>query len=188
MPLPLKRSDPSAASPPSKLASPPSKRAVAPTTVKPLWLKSTRPLAAPSSGLSGLMRTSLPARVRLPFTVAAEASNSGMLKPSFSSAGPLALLCASTLRVQVPTGEVLTKRSMSASGPRAWPSSTSTDRSARLRMPPCTWLSSTPAQRAFALRTSIVARSNTISPLTRLSAGHGDSNAGSVPAAGTLGT
>jgi hypothetical protein len=184
----MKRKLPSGWMPPSKLASPPSTRAVVGPTLKPPWVKSTLPRALPSSGVSGEMRTSLPASTTLPLTVDARTSNKGMLKASFRSATPLPLASASALWVHSPTGETLTKRSMSASGPRPLPSITSTERSVRLRMPPCTRLSSTPNKRACALRISIAARSKISSPLSLVKAGHGDTMAGSPPLAGTPGT
>ena len=108
VPWPLKRSVPSGWMPPSKLASPPSTRAVPAAMLKPFWLKSTRVFAFASSGVSGLMRTSLPASATLPRTVDVPTSNSGIVSASFRSARPLPVACASALCVQPPTGEVLT--------------------------------------------------------------------------------
>jgi hypothetical protein len=82
VPRPLKRwlSPPlrPALEPPSNARSPPSACAVAPVMVKPRCEKSTRPFAAPSNGVSGDMRTSLPARTMLPLTTVSAGRVSGM--------------------------------------------------------------------------------------------------------------
>ncbi len=172
LPWPLKRRLSSPCVPPSKLASPPNRRAVAPTTAKPFCVKSTRPFAAPSSGVSALMRTSLPASARLPLTVVVETAASGMSSASFSSAGPVALALASDFEIQPPIGVVLTTFTMSASGPFAVASSATTGRSPRFGICPLTGPHSIAPSTARALRSSSVERSITSSPFTPVSAGH----------------
>ncbi len=54
-------------------------------------------------------------------------------------------------------------------------------------MPPFTRDSSTPYTCAWALRISMLARSNTSSPRTRVNAGQDESTAGAAPLAGTPG-
>ncbi len=110
----------------------------------PFWEKSTRPRTAPTCGVSGRNRKSVAASVTLPRTVAAAGSARGTARESFRSALPDAVLWASALPVQPPTGDTLTKRTMSAAAPRPAPSSTSSDLSVSVLMPPCTPLSFTP--------------------------------------------
>ena len=187
-PWPVKRTEPSASEPPSKLASPPNRRALPPTTVKSFCVKSTRPRAPASSGLSGPMRTSLPVSVRPPFTLVPAAFSSGTTRPSFRSAAPLPVLAASALPSQPPTGVVLTNCSISANGPCAAASSDSTGSASRPRTANCTWLHSTLPTRARPLRTSSTPWSRFSSALARVSTGHGRLRAGAaLPVAGLVG-
>ena len=133
--------------PPPKLTSPPSTRALARATEKPFCVKSTRARVAPSNGVSGVSRRSLPASVRLPLTLLWSGSSSGIVNPSLSSAGPVAVVAVSASPSQPPIGVVLTKRSISASGPRPLPSTVSTACS-RFGIPPCTPFHSTPPSSA----------------------------------------
>ncbi len=180
-PWPLKRRPPSCCVPPSNVTSPPITRALAPATAKPFWLKLMRALAAASSGVSRVRRTSLPARTTLPCTLLRSSSAIGSSSASFNSAAPLAVVSRKALLVQPPTGELLTKRSKSAAGPRASPSNFSTGLR-NSRMLALTFDSSRPHKRACTLRTSSVLRSISSSPATRENAGH---DAGSPSAPGT---
>ena len=187
-PWPLKRSVPSACEPPSKLASPPYSLALAPTTAKPWFVKSTRPFAPTSSGVSGEIRTSLPASATLPFTVAVSTFISGIARLSVRSAAPVAVLVASALSIQPPAGELLTMRSISASGPRPAASSASTGSPSRLRMVACTFGKSIPPSWVRPLRSSSVPRSSARSTFAFVNSGQVEVNAGVLPAAGRLGT
>ena len=88
--------------------SPPSTRALPAETVNALWVKSIRALAAASSGVSGVMRTSLPPSARLPLTRVSLGSSSGTESASLRSALPLPLAVASARPVQRPIGVALT--------------------------------------------------------------------------------
>ena len=87
-----------------------------------------RPRAPLSIGASGRSRTSLAVSATLPRTAVAGGSASGTVNVSFRSALPVAVLWASALPIQPPTGDTLTKRSRSATPPCPAPSSTSTGR------------------------------------------------------------
>ena len=184
VPWPFNRSVPSACWLPSKLASPPNTRAVAPTTLKPFCVKSMRAFAPLSSGVSGVMRTSLPVNCKLPRAVAVFIRFSGSPRLSVRSALPLPVATSSALPVQPAMGVVATTCSISASGPCAVASSESTLSVSRLRMASCRPRTSSPASCALPLRISSVLRSSTSSALAPVNAGHGDGAAG----AGRLGT
>ena len=89
---------------------------------------------------------------------------SGIARASLSSAGPVAVVAASALPVQRPTGVVSTKRSISASGPRAMPSMSSRALLPSSGIRPCSALHSTLPRCALAARISSVERSTTSSP------------------------
>ena len=101
VPRPLKRCESPplspALEPPSKAISPPSVRALAALMVKPRCEKSTRPFAADSSGVSGVMRTSLPASASVPLTIESPGRASGMFSASLSSAAPVAVVAGERL-------------------------------------------------------------------------------------------
>ncbi len=193
VPRPLKRCESPplrpALEPPSNAISPPSARALAPLTTKPRCENSTRPLAPARSGVSLVMRTSLPASARLPLTTVSAGRDSGTLSASLSSAAPVAVIAASTLPVQRPTGVASTKRSMSASGPRAVPSMSRRERLPSSAMRPCTPLHSTSPTCARAARMSSVERSTTISPDAEVNGGHDSRGVATAAAdAGSAGT
>ena len=174
VPCAAKRMAPSGCSPPSMVTSPPSSLPAPPTMENPCCEKSMRPRAPLSIGMSGRSLTSLPVNATLPRTAVAGGSASGTVSVSFSSALPVAVLWASALPIQPPTGDALTKRNRSPEAPRPAPSSISTGRSSSRLMPPCTPVSVTPCVRAWALRICIDSRSNTSSPLSASNAGHGE--------------
>ena len=156
------------------MASPPYTFALAPTTAKPFSVKSTRPFASASSGLPAPMRTSLPVSATLPLTPVASTLFSGIVRLSFRSAAPVAVLGSSALSIQPLIGVVLTKRSISASGPRPVPSSVSTGSVSRLRIATCTFGNSTPPICVLPLRNSSVPWSSSRSTWVLASAGHGE--------------
>ena len=126
VPRPLKRCESPpfrpALEPPSKAISPPSTRALAPLTMKPRCEKSTRPLAAAEERRVGRHADVVAGQREAALDDRLAGRDSGTLSPSLSSAAPVADAAASALPVQRPTGVTSTKRSMSASGPRAVPS------------------------------------------------------------------
>ena len=165
--------------PPSSRTSPPRARPCTPTSVKPLWLNCTTPRAAFTRGASGTKCTSLPARVTLPRTVDWSMWLMGSVRPSCSSATPVAAARSSAPCVSREMGEALTSASMSGSGPRtSAPTTTSVCcRSAIFAFTFCTRSAGYPAKRPVALRTSMPARSNPSSPDSAVRAGQGRSPA-----------
>ena len=174
---------------PSMMASPPSSCARSALICTPLWLASMRPRALASKGRSGRSLRSLPGSCRLALSWASALWPSGTTRPSFSSAGPLAVLLSSTWPVALASGVLRTTRSRSASGPRAMPSTSSSVGSAdSSRMRPDTSSSVRPHRLPRVRAKRMLLRSNTSSPEMLLNTGQGESQAGSGPRAGTEGT
>ena len=187
-PWALKRTAPSGCEPPSRATSPPNSRAVVPTSAKPRWLKSTRPRESASSGVSAVIRRSLPCSVSAPLMVVSWWCASGSASVNCRSAAPVAVLTSSDLDSQPPTGVTRTKRSISATGPCAAASSVNTASPPRLRTLAWTGSHRTLSSVACPLCSSSVPRSSARSTLAPVTAGHGESNAGAPASAGALGT
>ena len=105
--------------PPSSLTAPPNACACTLLSVNPVSLNCTAPRTRLRAGVSGVMRTSLPAKVTLPCTFDLWISLMGSVRRSWTSALPVPVAWPSALPVMSPNGEVASKLSNSGKGPRA---------------------------------------------------------------------
>ena len=170
----------SARMPPSSRTGPPSAWACTLDSENPVSLNCTAPRTRVSAGVSGVMRSSLPASVTLPCTLDLLMSLMGRLNRSWKSALPVPLACSSALPVIRPSGEVVMSVSSSASGPRA-SALTPTTVCARSGMRASTLDSRKPllpAKPPLAPRTCMDERSKISSPPRSVSAGQGRVPAG----------
>ena len=165
---------PFACVPPERRASPPSRRTRVSCSAKPVSLKVTAPCACASCGVSGVMRTSLPASVMRPSTLASRMRSMGRSSFRCSPASPLAVARSSACWMKPATGDARTMPSADASRPRP-SASTSTRVLPRSAMPACTRVNCQPGwpcTRPLAFFTCMLLWSKISSPARSSSAGH----------------
>ena len=170
----------SARMPPSSRTLPPSAWACTLLSENPVSLNCTAPRTRLSAGVSGVMRSSLPASVTVPCTLDLLMSLMGRERRSWKSALPVPLAWSSAWPVMPPRGEVVMSVSSSASGPRAsaFTATTVCSRSGILASTLDSRRPLLPAKLPLAPRTIIDERSKISSPPSSVSAGQGRVPAG----------